>query len=190
MSGYQVGPETFVTLRYQVFDAEGEAASEAEVLGCVFGMGGLLPEVERAMDGKLEGDRLQLKLDEKQAYGARDASKILEVDRGDFPPDVAAGDRFEVENEAGGLLVLHVLDVQDDLVVVDTNHPLSGQEVGISLEVLEVRPASHEEIESALLCLQDDAEEAQATKEASGGEPDGPRPDVRPVDLLRRRPEA
>jgi hypothetical protein len=48
MSGFQVGPETFVTLGFVVFDAEGEAASEPEVIGAVFGMGGLLPGIERA----------------------------------------------------------------------------------------------------------------------------------------------
>lgn len=180
MSDFQVGPQTFVTIRYQVFDAEGEVASTPEILGFVFGMGGLLPEVERALDGRVSGNQFRVKLSEKQAYGARNPKRILEVDREDFPDDVAPGDRFEVENEQGGLLVLHVLDVQPDFVVVDTNHPLSGQAVEFAIEVLEVRPASEDEIDGALLCLEDDQKEP-----AHGAL--HPVPDVLPSALIRGR---
>jgi len=146
VSAYQVGPETFLTLKYQVFDAEGEAASEPEIVASLFGLGQLIPGVESALEGHSEGETVEVTLKPKDAFGERDPKSILEVDRGDFPDDVSPGDRFDVENEEGGLLVLHVLDVQDDLVVVDTNHPLADQEVKFSVEILEVRPASSEEI--------------------------------------------
>jgi FKBP-type peptidyl-prolyl cis-trans isomerase SlyD len=143
-------------------------------------MGGILPEVERALDGRTTGDQLRVQLSEKQAYGARNPKQILEVDREDFPDDVAPGDRFEVENQQGGVLILHVLDVQSDFVVVDTNHPLSGQAVEFAVEVMEVRPASEDEIAGALLCLEDDQEEP-------GHGVLHPVPDVPPSALIRRR---
>ena len=181
MTGFQVGPGTFITIRFQVFDAEGEAAHDAEILGCVYGMGGLIPRVERALDGRHVGDRVEIRLSEREAYGSRDPKRVVEVDRDEFPPDVSPGDRFEVENEQGGLLVLHVLDVQADVVVVDMNHPLAGQEVGVVVEIVDVRPASEEETEAALLCLKDDE---------MGRPVDALMPDVLRTDLLRRRPEA
>lgn len=138
-----------MTLSCQVFDAEGEAASEPEVIGAVFGLGRLIPHVERALESKVEGDVVDVTLKPQDAFGMRDAQGILEVDRDEFPDDVNPGDRFEVENEEGGLLVLHVLDVQEDFVVVDTNHPLADQEVRFCVTVLEVRPASLEEISAA-----------------------------------------
>lgn len=187
MSGYQIGPETFITISYQVFDAEGEAASDREVMGCVFGIGGLLPEVERALDGRVQGDTINIQLQQPHAYGERKPQSIVEVDRDDFPPDVAPGDRYEVENEHGGILVLHVLDVHDDAVVIDTNHPLAGQDVAITVEVLDVRPASTEEIEAALHCLNDDAGEQN---HSDGAVRDALMPDVRAEDLIRRRPSA
>lgn len=185
MSGYQVGPETFITISYQVFDAEGEAASEREIMGCVFGMGGLFPEVERALDGRSPGETISIQLEQPHAYGARKTQSIVEVDRADFPSDVAPGDRYEVENEHGGILVLHVLDVHEDVVVVDTNHPLAGQDVKISVEVLDVRPATTDEIEAALHCLSDDAAEQE---QGEGAVNEALMPDVRAQDLIRRRP--
>lgn len=191
MSGFQVGPQTFITIRYQVFDAEGDAASVPEVLGYVFGMGGLLPAVERVLDGKVTGDHLRVRLTEQQAYGARNPRGILEVDRADFPDDVVPGDRFEVENEEGGILILHVLDVQADMVVVDTNHPLAGQAVEIAIEVMDVRPASDEEVEGALACLEDDRgaiehDRIEHDQDLTEGSP--VRPDVAVNSLIRRRP--
>jgi FKBP-type peptidyl-prolyl cis-trans isomerase SlyD len=157
VSSFQVGPETFVTLAFQVFDAEGEPASGAEIVGVVFGMGGLLPAVDRAIEGKSEGDTVEVVLQPAEAYGKRDPRAIVEVDRGDFPTSVAPGDRFEMENDEGGILVVHVLDVQDDVVVMDTNHPLAGQEIHIRLEIQEVRPATSEELAASEALLDEDS---------------------------------
>ncbi len=174
MTGYQVGPETFLTLQVRVFDAEGEPASEPEILGVVFGMGGLLPGVDQALEGHVAGDVVEVTLPPDKAYGRRKASAILEVDRSEFPDDVAPGDRFEVENEDGGLLVVHILDVQGDVVVMDTNHPLSDQEVKIQVEIQEVRPATSDEISAA---------EASLEEELSYMEADVP--DISPASLIR-----
>lgn len=176
MSGFQVGPETFVTLGFQVFDAEGEAASQPEVMGTVFGMGGLLPGVERAIEGKKQGDEIEIVLASKEAYGKRDPKGILEVDRSEFPKTVSVGDRFELENDAGGVLVVHVLDVQDEVVVIDTNHPLADQEVKFVVEIQEVRPATREEIEAQEALLDEDSQYLSAEV-----------PDISPANLIRGR---
>jgi FKBP-type peptidyl-prolyl cis-trans isomerase SlyD len=174
VSGYQVGPETFLTLEVRVFDAEGEPASEPEILGVVFGMGGLLPGIDQALEGHLEGETVEVVLPAADAYGERKASAILEVDRAEFPDDVAVGDRFEVENEDGGILVVHILDVQDELVVMDTNHPLSDQEVKIQVQIREVRPATSEEISSAEAFLEEEISYSLAEV-----------PDISPASLIR-----
>lgn len=153
---FQVGPGTFYVFRFQAFDADDEAASEADVIGAVFGTGQVLPEVEAKLEGRGAGEAIEIRLSGAGAFGARRASSILEVDRADFPPDVAAGDRFELENAAGDLLVAHVLDVAADFVVIDTNHPLAEQDVTLRGELLEVRPATSEELHAAELALEED----------------------------------
>jgi FKBP-type peptidyl-prolyl cis-trans isomerase SlyD len=152
----------FVELRYQVKDVEGESVGpDDEQLGFVFGMGQLLPVVERAIDGLVAGDTRLLKLGSLDAYGPRDPDAVLEVERGEFPPDVQAGDYFEVENADEGLLVLRVLEVTEDCVLVDLNHPLAGQDLQVTVAVLSVRPASQEEQELAMKTgLEGDDEDA------------------------------
>jgi FKBP-type peptidyl-prolyl cis-trans isomerase SlyD len=156
VKNFQVGPSTFYVLSYQAFDADDEPASEPEVIGAVFGTGQILASVEAALEGKTSGDHVEVRLAGGSTFGVREASAILEVDRADFPADVAHGDRFELENAAGDLLVAHVLEVQDDFVVIDTNHPLAEQDVTLRGTLLEVRPASSEELHAAELSLEED----------------------------------
>jgi len=156
VSSFQVGPGTFYVLQYQAFDADDEVASEPEVIGAVFGTGQILPEVEAKLEGRSVGEHWEMRLSGARSFGARRASSIIEVDRADFPPDVAVGDRFELENVAGDLLVAHVLEVAADFVVIDTNHPLAEQEVTLRGELFEVRPATSEELHAAELALAED----------------------------------
>jgi FKBP-type peptidyl-prolyl cis-trans isomerase SlyD len=158
---FQVGPDTFVGLEYAVFDADGDAvASGPSHLEFVFGRGQLLPALERALDGLSQGDRRTVTLQARDAYGRRDPRAVLEVDRAEFPEDVAPGDRFEVENEQGAVLVLQVLDVGPDTVHLDLNHPLAGQDIRIDLTVTEVRPATTAELDAAERALEEAAEPA------------------------------
>lgn len=141
----------FVELTYRVKDAEGESVgADDERVSCVFGMGQLLPEVERVVDGLGTGDARQLKLAAHDAYGPRDPEAVLEVERSEFPDDVAAGDYFEVENVDEGVLVLRVLEVGEGFVLVDLNHPLAGQDLEVEINVDTVRPATQEELDLAM----------------------------------------
>ena len=154
---FQVGPGMWVRLKYRAFDEDGEPVEQAsQELEYVHGYGELLPELEAALDGQSFGARRGVRLSAKQAFGPRRPERIVEFDRSEFPPEVAPGDHFEAEGEDGEVRVLRVLEVVEDAVVVDLNHPLAGQDVRFELEVLGVRPASAEEIELAEATLQAD----------------------------------
>lgn len=147
---YVVGPGMFTTLHYEVRDSDGEpVGGDEERVSVVFGMGSLLPAVERAIDGRREGDRCSVKLAARDAYGHRDPSKCVAFDRSEFPTDAAPGDHFELENAEGEVLVVRILEVEDDSVLVDLNHPLAGQDLQVEIGILMVRPATRDEMELA-----------------------------------------
>ncbi|HET9931461.1 MAG TPA: peptidylprolyl isomerase [Polyangiaceae bacterium] len=152
---FQAGPGMWVRLKYRAFDEDDEPVEQLEQeIEYVHGYGALLPELETALDGQGEGAHRTVRLDQKRAFGPRRNDRIVEFDRAEFPPELAAGDHFDAEGEDGHVLVLRVLEVRDDAVVVDLNHPLAGQDVRFELEVLGVRPATPEEIELAEAALQ------------------------------------
>ena len=114
-SGFQVGPDTVVSIEYAVFDAEGEEVDASDApLDVVFGYGQLLSEIEHAIEGLSSGVHKTVQLRPEQAYGRRHPTALMEVERSDFPDDVAPGDRFEADTEEGDTIVLRVLDVTDE----------------------------------------------------------------------------
>lgn len=151
VDGFQVGPDTVVTLVYSVRDEDGELVEDvpAEPLAVVFGYGQLLPAIEAAAQGLVPGDRVTLALDPESAWGAWDPGRVIEVDRAEVPADAAPGDVYEAEHDGGAIVLLKVLDVRETTVLLDTNHPLAGQRVSIEFEVRGVRPATEEELERA-----------------------------------------
>jgi FKBP-type peptidyl-prolyl cis-trans isomerase SlyD len=157
--GFQLGPGVWTRLRYQVKDAEGELVEGAGgEVGLVFGYGSLLPALEAALDGLGVGARRSVELAARDAYGERKPELEVEFSRDEFPPDVAPGVRLELERDDGSEVVARVLDVSEDAVVMDLNHPLAGQSVRYEIEVLEARAATAAELElaeSQALALED-----------------------------------
>lgn len=191
MSAFQAGPETFVTISSIVRDAEGDIVSGPDVSGFVFAMGQLKPELERALEGRGAGEVVRVVLSSAQAFGRRNPGRVIEVAREEFPEDVGEGDRFELEDARGDLVLAHVLEVHPDFLVLDTNHPLADQDVAFEISVLEVRPASNIEMRAAEAELaQAEAELAQAEGlELGGGAPFDPIPLVPASNLIRARNE-
>ena len=147
---YQLGPGMWARLGYQVFDAEGELVETGDSeLSCLIGFGVLFPALEEKLEGLAQGAARTVHLRPEQAFGLRNPEAQVEVDRSDFPDDVAAGDRYEAEDEDGRPVLLQVLDVTDEGVVVDSNHPLAGQTLRFEVEAREVRPATDSELEQA-----------------------------------------
>lgn len=154
-AAFQIGPGMWVRLRYGARDADGETVEDLEPeLSYVHGYGALLPQLESALEGHRAGELVRVTLRPEEAFGRRREEAVIELSREEFPDEVAAGDRFEVESAEGALLVLRVLEVTAEAVVVDANHPLAGQAVTFQLELLEVRPASDEELTRAEASLE------------------------------------
>jgi FKBP-type peptidyl-prolyl cis-trans isomerase SlyD len=154
MSSTAIGPDTSVTLSYTLFDehdAPVDGASASEPLTYVHGYAQIVPGLEKRLAGLHAGDRTSIVLSPDEAFGERDEGAVLAVDKADFPDsgEVAPGDEFMAHGPDGEPIAMRVIEVQDDLFVVDTNHPLAGQKVRFEVEVSAVRPASEEEIEEA-----------------------------------------
>ncbi|HEX2732979.1 MAG TPA: FKBP-type peptidyl-prolyl cis-trans isomerase [Polyangiaceae bacterium] len=172
---FQVGPDTVVHFSYRLYDGEGElveGSSDAAV-SFLFGYGQLAPALESALGGLHRGDSKRIKLRARDAFGERDPQKVLELDRSEFPPDIAPGDEFDAEDDQGDSVTLVVLDVDAERVVVDANHPLAGQSVELEVQIEAVRPALAAEIS-----------EASELLDASRGQAQG----LLPATRLLRRP--
>jgi FKBP-type peptidyl-prolyl cis-trans isomerase SlyD len=144
----QVGRDTVVSLKIQMYDAQGALlhAPEGEHVYLHGGYGGLLEALERSLEGRQPGESVRVQLEPEQAFGEYDAG-LLRVEPAErYGQGVAVG--MEIEEDEH---LYTVTDVGAGKVVLDGNHPLAGLALRFSCEVVSVRAARPEEIERGVL---------------------------------------
>ncbi len=156
MSDFTIQPNAHVTLDYELRDEDGDLidASEGEggePIRYVHGYGMLVPGLEAALVGLRGGDERDVVVPADSGYGEYDDSLVLEIERARFPDPraVEVGDEFVAESPDGDEIAMNVVEVHDDRIVVDANHPLAGMTLRYSVRVVDVRPATDAEIERA-----------------------------------------
>ena len=117
-----------------------------EPLEYVHGSGRLLPALERALDGKAEGEHFTVTLPPAEAYGERDKALQQRVSAEQFGgvDQVEAGMCFLAQTEDGGRtenVMITEVNEENGFVVVDTNHPLAGMTLEFDVTVVAVRDA-------------------------------------------------
>ncbi|HEY6641466.1 peptidylprolyl isomerase [Povalibacter sp.] len=146
----QVTQNAVVSIHYTLTNDKGEtldSSAGGEPLTYLHGNGNLIPGLESQLEGKQAGDKLQAKVAAVDAYGEHDKSLIQKVPRRSFRgvADVNVGMQFQVQSNTGPRMVT-VTQVQGDMVTIDGNHALAGQDLTFDVEITEVREASEEEI--------------------------------------------
>ncbi len=148
----KIGKDTAVTLTYQLTTLSGELLEEATLESPATylhgGYDGIFPKVEASLEGKATGDELDVVLEPDDAFGEYDAELVRVEPVHLFPKDIEIGMQLEGASEGGEHVMLYtVTDVAEGQVVVDGNHPLSGQSLRLQCQVREVRAALPEEVE-------------------------------------------
>ena len=149
MAGIRIDKDTWVTVRYRLFDSGGEPLEDGEREWTYLhgGYGAVFPKVERVLEGRETGDRATLYLEPEDAFGDYDAQRLRVAPRDRFPATLESGMTFEgVPGEPDDGQLYTVTDFTDEAVVLDGNHPLAGMALRFELEVDDVRAATDEEI--------------------------------------------
>ena len=117
-----------------------------EPLEYLHGSGRLLPALERAIEGKTEGEHFVVTLPPADAYGERDKALQQRVSAEEFGgvDQVEAGMCFLAQTEDGSRtenVMITEVNEENGFVVVDTNHPLAGMTLEFEVTVVTVRDA-------------------------------------------------
>lgn len=157
MEKAQVGKWKVVRVLYKL--EVGEAGSEREEMVSskeeefIWGCGELLEGFEQGLKGLSAGDKFAFSVSKESGYGEYETEKVVEVPRssfeirGKFDESIVKEDAMLPMYDGEGHRVEGlVVSVGDEVVVMDFNHPLAGEELHYSGEVLGVREASVEEL--------------------------------------------
>lgn len=140
-----------VSIHYTLTDDSGavlDSSSGREPLSYLHGHGNIIPGLEQALEGTDVGHRSNVAVDANDAYGETNPDLVFEAPREHFPADLKleAGTRVYAEGPQGKV-AFRVVRLTDNGAVLDGNHPLAGKRLHFDVEVVDVRPATAQEME-------------------------------------------
>ena len=153
-----------VTLHYRLTLDDGTVADEShggEPLAYLHGHRNIVAGLEKQLTGKSVGDKLDAMVPPAEGYGEYDPQLDQAVPRDKFPPDadLQVGIAFQAETPDGQPIPLWIRDIQGDQITVSPSHPMAGQNLHFTVEIIHIRDATAEELANGhLLDNADDAD--------------------------------
>jgi FKBP-type peptidyl-prolyl cis-trans isomerase SlpA len=108
-----------------------------EPLNVTLGQGQLIKGFEMGLVDMSEGDKKTVEIESVDAYGDHVEDMIIEVPKDKVPEGVEVGQVLQTMGSMGPSFV-KVMEVKDEVVVIDANHPLAGKKLIFDLEVVTI----------------------------------------------------
>ena len=140
---HPVSPGSTVTLHLSLTLDDGtvaESTFDDAPLTVTMGDGALAAGLELGLYGLRPGDTQRLELSPQQAFGLRDPGKVHRLPRADFDAQLLLepGSIIGFDTPGGEELSGTILDLDEDTVAVDFNHPLAGRVIVFDAEIIAV----------------------------------------------------
>ena len=147
-----VDNDMVITLDYVLTLDDGdvvESTKEGMPLRFLAGHDEILPGLEDALFGLAVGDETAVTLAPEDAYGEYDPEAFEEVPVDQFPAteNLEPGMPIGVQDESGEMFQAYISEVRSDTVILDFNHPLAGETLHFQVKVIDLRPATAEELD-------------------------------------------
>ena len=145
----QVADNMAVSIHYTLTNDDGEVLDSSigdEALVFLQGSGNIIPGLEKAMVGKVTGEKFNVRIVPEEAYGElmEDMIQVLSRDMFEGIDNIEVGMQFHADVSSGPGVVT-VVSIEGDDITIDGNHPLAGIALNFDVEVIDVRLATEEE---------------------------------------------
>jgi FKBP-type peptidyl-prolyl cis-trans isomerase SlyD len=145
----KIDKDKVVTLEYTLKNTQGDvldATGEEAPFAYLHGHHGIIPGLEKSLEGKKQGAEIDVVVPPEEGYGLHDESLIQVVEKVLFGSMlVEPGMQFHAQTNQGNQVVT-VTRVDGNEVTIDGNHPLAGETLHFNVRVLGIRDATAEEI--------------------------------------------
>ena len=141
--------KTIVTIDFTVCTSDGtqiDSTKNSEPMVFLQGSHVLIQGLEDELEDRLVGDKFVIDISPELAYGERHDALVQSVPKTMFEDmELNVGMSFRASTDDGEQSVI-IIDINDEEVIVDGNHPLSGLTLNFDVEIKDVRIATEEEI--------------------------------------------
>jgi len=137
---------------YTLKNADGEVLDTSEGRGpmpYLHGASNIIPGLEAALLGKKVGDHIEVVVAPEDAYGEHDGREPVQVRRNELPENIdwEPGMPLQAEIAEGEMVMLWITKTEGAWIWLTRNHPLAGEELHFTADVVRVREARAEEVE-------------------------------------------
>ena len=117
-----------------------DSSTDREPLQFNIGSGQVITGFEEAVTGMTVGEKKTTLIPCAKAYGERNPSMVMVVDRKHVPSDIdpEVGQRLQVGSPSGELIAVTIIEVNDGNITLDANPPLAGEDLTFDLELVEI----------------------------------------------------
>ena len=133
-----------------------DSATENQPLEYIHGNNMLIPRFEEEVEGKEPGEEYAFTLSPEEGYGEHNPKLRFDIPKESFAVDgviredlLVVGNVIPMLNSAGQVCHAQVIDIKDNDVTVDFNHPMAGRTLNFKGKVVSVREATEEELKHA-----------------------------------------
>ena len=143
----QIFRNTVVSLKFKLYDDRNDLIEEADepIAYLHGGYSGIFPRVEQALTDRKVGESVSVTLEPADAFGDYDAELVRMEPVESLPDDIHVVG-YLVSEKDGDEIVWRVTDIAEGKAVLDGNHELAGRRVRFEATVVDIRPATQEEI--------------------------------------------
>ena len=147
-----IAKDMVVSFHYTLKNAKGEVLDSSDgrdPLSYLHGYNQIVSGLESELLGKTSGAAFDVSIAAKDGYGERVEEMVISVPKSEWnlPEEVGSGQVVELQTPEGQVVPALIVEIGDDKVKLDANHPLAGEELHFSIQVTEVRQATAEELE-------------------------------------------
>ncbi len=118
-----------------------DSSSGKDPLEFTLGEGNVIAGFDAAVTGMKVGETKTVTIPSSEAYGMRDANRIIEIPRSNIPQEIQLelGMQLQMQDTEGQVFIVTVVDIRGETIVVDANHPLVGKDLTFEITLVEIK---------------------------------------------------
>ncbi|MBD5413257.1 MAG: peptidylprolyl isomerase [Treponema sp.] len=142
--------DMYVSFHYTLKDVEGNIIDSSQgknPLSYIHDSGMIIQGLEKALEGRIVGEKFTVTVSPQDAYGEYNDRLILSIPRDQFEDGspIEVGMPFQAVMPNGTPVIVRIKEISGDTITVDGNHELAGKTLVFDIEIVEVRESTEEE---------------------------------------------
>jgi FKBP-type peptidyl-prolyl cis-trans isomerase 2 len=117
-----------------------DSSEGREPLEFTVGEGNVIKGFDEGVMGMSIGDKKTVSIQAGDAYGDKSEDMLVEFPKEQFPPDMnpEVGMQLNMTNGNGQVILVTIVEVKEDSVILDANHPLAGRDLVFDIELVSI----------------------------------------------------